>query len=174
MPIPASHLLLFQQGALPSPDAIVSPTPRVLDVFSELQALSQYEMLQLQNVLTLSYGVQPSSRAFGMGATGAFGRAAGGQPAGGAAAAAAPQAAAEEKKEEKPAQTVFGVRLDSFAAADKIKVIKEVRAATGLGLKESKELVEAAPKLVKGGLSKAESDALVAKLKEVGAKVTIE
>jgi len=76
----------------------------------------------------------------------------------------------------KPAevQTAFSVRLDSFDAKDKIKVIKEVRTATGLGLKESKDLVEGAPKVIKKDLSKADADALVAKLKEAGAKCTLE
>ena len=86
-------------------------------------------------------------------------------------------AAAGDKKEEAKAaeaKTSFSVRLDSFGAADKIKVIKEVRTATGLGLKESKELVESAPKVLKKDLNKADCDALVAKLKEAGAKVTVE
>lgn len=78
--------------------------------------------------------------------------------------------------EAKPAevQTAFAVRLDSFDAKDKIKVIKEVRTATGLGLKESKDLVEGAPKVIKKDLSKADADALVAKMKEAGAKCTLE
>lgn len=80
--------------------------------------------------------------------------------------------AAEAKKVE--AQTSFSVRLDSFDAKDKIKVIKEVRTATGLGLKESKDLVEAIPKVVKKDLNKADADALMAKLKEAGAKSTLE
>lgn len=81
--------------------------------------------------------------------------------------------AAEEKKPAE-AQTAFAVRLDSFDAKDKIKVIKEVRTATGLGLKESKDLVEGVPKTVKKDLSKADAEALVAKLKEAGAKCTLE
>ncbi len=53
-------------------------------------------------------------------------------------------------------------------------MIKEVRTATGLGLKESKDLVEGAPKTIKKDLSKADADALVAKLKEAGAKCSLE
>lgn len=64
--------------------------------------------------------------------------------------------------------------MDSFDAKDKIKVIKEVRTATGLGLKESKELVEGAPKTIKKDMSKADAEALIAKLKEAGAKATLE
>ena len=131
-------------------------------------------MAQLHNLLNKSYGVPTSSRTnFGLGqAGGIVGQA---QPAAAAAAVAVGgEVKAEEKKEEKAAQTSFSVRLDGFNAPDKIKVIKEVRTATGLGLKESKELVEGAPKTIKKDITKAECDALVAKLKEAGAKVTVE
>ena len=76
--------------------------------------------------------------------------------AGGAGGAAAP-AAEEAPKEEK---TSFNVKLESFEAGAKIKVIKEVRALTSLGLKEAKELVEGAPKVLQEGLSKEDADAL--------------
>ena len=88
---------------------------------------------------------------------------------GGASGGAAP--AAEEAKEEK---TAFDVKLASFDAKSKIKVIKEVRAITGLGLKEAKELVEGAPSTVKKGVKKEEADELVEKLKAVGAVVELE
>src|ERR1700751_3674537 len=81
---------------------------------------------------------------------------------GGAAAAAAP---AEEKTE-------FDVVL-AEAGAQKINVIKEVRAITGLGLKEAKDLVEAAPKPVKEGVSKADADKFKAQLEAAGAKVDL-
>ncbi|CDX42912.1 50S ribosomal subunit protein L7/L12 [Mesorhizobium sp. SOD10] len=81
---------------------------------------------------------------------------------GGAAAAAAP---AEEKTE-------FDVVL-ADAGAQKINVIKEVRAITGLGLKEAKDLVEAAPKPVKEGVSKADADKFKAQLEAAGAKVEL-
>ena len=76
--------------------------------------------------------------------------------AGGAGGAAVP-AAEEAPKEEK---TSFNVKLESFEAGAKIKVIKEVRALTSLGLKEAKELVEGAPKMLQEGLSKEEVEAL--------------
>ncbi|MBZ9676971.1 MULTISPECIES: 50S ribosomal protein L7/L12 [unclassified Mesorhizobium] len=82
--------------------------------------------------------------------------------AGGGAAAAAP---AEEKTE-------FDVVLTE-AGAQKINVIKEVRAITGLGLKEAKDLVEAAPKPVKEGVSKADADKFKAQLEAAGAKVEL-
>jgi len=81
---------------------------------------------------------------------------------GGGAAAAAP---VEEKTE-------FSVVL-AEAGANKINVIKEVRAVTGLGLKEAKDLVEAAPKEVKGGIPKAEAEEIKKKLEAAGAKVEV-
>ena len=82
-----------------------------------------------------------------------------------AAGPAAGGAAAEEKDE-------FDVELTEVGA-EKVKVIKVVREATGLGLKEAKDLVDSAPKMVKEGASKAEADDIKAKLEEVGAKVTL-
>ena len=80
-------------------------------------------------------------------------------PAGGAAAAA------EEQSE-------FNVELTSFGA-NKVAVIKAVREATGLGLKEAKAVVDGAPSAVKEGISKDEAEALKAALEEVGASVTV-
>jgi large subunit ribosomal protein L7/L12 len=82
-----------------------------------------------------------------------------------AGAAAAPAEAAEE-------QTEFDVIL-AEAGANKINVIKEVRAITGLGLKEAKDLVEAAPKAVKEAISKGEAEDIKKKLEDAGAKVTV-
>ena len=85
-----------------------------------------------------------------------------------AVAAAAPAAAAEPEEE----KTEFDVVL-AEVGAEKIKVIKAVREATGLGLKEAKALVDGAPAAVKEKISKADAEALKAKLEEVGAKVEI-
>lgn len=82
-----------------------------------------------------------------------------------AGGAAAPAAAAEEKTE-------FDVIL-AEAGAQKINVIKEVRAITGLGLKEAKDLVEAAPKPVKEGVAKDEAEKIKAQLEGAGAKVEL-
>ena len=81
------------------------------------------------------------------------------------AGAAAPAAAAEEKTE-------FDVILASFGD-NKVAVIKEVRAITGLGLKEAKDLVEAAPKALKEGATKEDADKIKAQLEAAGAKVEI-
>lgn len=80
-------------------------------------------------------------------------------------AAAAPAEAAEEKTE-------FDVELTEVGP-NKVKVIKVVREATGLGLKEAKDLVDGAPKLVKEGVSKTEADDVKGKLEAEGAKVTL-
>ena len=80
-------------------------------------------------------------------------------------AAAADGAGAAEKDE-------FDVELTS-AGASKVKVIKVVREVTGLGLKEAKELVDGAPKVIKEAVSKAEAEELKAKLEEQGAEVTL-
>jgi large subunit ribosomal protein L7/L12 len=86
-----------------------------------------------------------------------------------AAVAAAPAGAAAAVVEEK---TEFNVMLLE-AGANKIGVIKEVRAITGLGLKEAKDLVEAAPKSVKDGASKADAEDIKKKLEAAGAKVEL-
>ena len=81
------------------------------------------------------------------------------------AAAADAGAAAEEKDS-------FDVELTEVGA-EKVKVIKVVREATGLGLKEAKDVVDSAPKMVKEGATKEEAEELKKKLEEVGAKVTL-
>ena len=80
-------------------------------------------------------------------------------------ASAGTAAAAEEKTE-------FNIELTDVGA-EKIKVIKAVREITGLGLKEAKDIVDNAPKVLKEGATKEEADAAKAKLEEVGAKVTL-
>ncbi|MDE7212301.1 MAG: 50S ribosomal protein L7/L12 [Lachnospiraceae bacterium] len=81
-------------------------------------------------------------------------------------AAAGPAAATEEEK------TEFNVELTEVGA-EKVKVIKVVREVTGLGLKEAKDTVDGAPKVLKEGASKEEAEEIKKKLEEVGAKVTL-
>jgi len=85
--------------------------------------------------------------------------------AAGVVVAAGPAAAAEEKDE-------FDVELTEVGA-EKVKVIKVVREITGLGLKEAKDLVDGAPKMLKEAAAKAEAEDIKKKLEEVGAKVTL-
>lgn len=89
-------------------------------------------------------------------------------PQGGGAAGSAK---GEEKKAEK---TAFDVKLEKFDAAAKIKVIKEVRAFTNLGLKEAKDLVEKAPVLVKQGITKEEANEIIEKIKAAGGVASME
>ncbi len=111
------------------------------------------------SVLELSQLVKTLEKELGVSAAAAMPMA---MPAAGGAGAAAP---AEEKTE-------FNVTLNEVGA-DKIKVIKVVREVTSLGLKEAKDLVEAAPKPIKEGVNKDEAAAIKKKFDEVGAKVTI-
>ena len=115
----------------------------------DLSALTVIEAAELSKMLEEKWGVSAAA---------AVAVAAG--PAGGGGAAAA-----EEKTE-------FTVVLAS-AGDKKIEVIKEVRALTGLGLKEAKDLVEGAPKTVKEGVAKDEADKIKATLEKVGAKVEL-
>jgi len=117
------------------------------------------EEIKKMTVVELSELVKAIEEEFGVSAVAAA------APAAGAAGAAA-AAAAEEK-------TSFNVVLAS-AGDQKIKVIKVVRDATGLGLKEAKELVDGAPKTVKENVSKDEAEDLKAKFTEVGATVELQ
>ncbi|MCG5031140.1 50S ribosomal protein L7/L12 [Mesosutterella sp. OilRF-GAM-744-9] len=123
-------------------------------------ALSNEEILEAiasKSVLEISELIKMMEEKFGVSASAAVAVAA--APAAGAAAAA-------------EAKTEFDVVLADIGA-NKIKVIKVVREATGLGLKEAKDLVEAAPKAIKTALPKAEAEELKKKLEDVGAKVEL-
>jgi large subunit ribosomal protein L7/L12 len=113
------------------------------------------------SVLELSERIKALEEAFGVSATAVAAAA----PAGGGAAA---DGGGEEVEE----QTAFDVVLQA-AGDKKIQVIKVVRAATGLGLKEAKALVDEAPKPVKEGIDRAEADKLKADLEEAGATVEL-
>ena len=117
------------------------------------------EWLSAQPILELAALVKDLETKWGVSAAAAVAAA----PAGGAAAAGAPAA---------EAQTEFTIVLKD-AGANKIGVIKEVRAITGLGLKEAKDLVEAAPKPVKEAVAKADAEKIKAQLEAAGAKVEL-
>ena len=110
--------------------------------------------LDSMSVLELNELVKAVEEKFGVSAAAMAAPAAGGAAAGGAAAAAE--------------QTEFTVHLMT-AGDSKVNVIKVVRAITGLGLKEAKDLVDGAPKAVKEGVSKADADAIIKQLVEAGA-----
>jgi large subunit ribosomal protein L7/L12 len=117
-------------------------------IVDDLSGLTVIEAAQLSKLLEEKWGVSAAAPV---------------------AAAAAPAAAAEAKKEEK---TEFTVVLTA-AGANKINVIKEVRAITSLGLKEAKDLVEGAPKPVKEGVNKDEAEKLKKQLEAAGATVEL-
>jgi large subunit ribosomal protein L7/L12 len=117
-------------------------------IVDDLSALTVLEASELSKMLEEKWGVSAAAPV-----------------AVAAAGGAAPAAAVEEKTE-------FDVILASFGD-NKINVIKEVRAITGLGLGEAKALVEAAPKAIKEGASKAEAADIKAKLEAAGAKVEL-
>jgi large subunit ribosomal protein L7/L12 len=94
------------------------------------------------------------------------------KPAAAAVAAVGPMPGAAAAAEAPPPKTEFDVVLEAFGA-NKINVIKVVRAATGLGLKEAKDLVEAAPKEIKTGISKEDAEKLKKELEDSGATVKI-
>ena len=114
-------------------------------IVDELSTLTVVEAAELSKQLEEKWGVTAAA------------------PAAAAAGSAAPEA--EEKSE-------FSVFL-SAAGEKKINVIKEVRSITGLGLKEAKDLVEAAPKEVKGGVAKKDAEEMKKKLEAAGAKVEL-
>lgn len=93
-------------------------------------------------------------------------------PAAAPAEAAAEEAPAEKKEEKK--KEFYALKLVSFDTAKKINVVKEVRAVTALGLKEAKELVESAPKMVKKGIPAADAEGIRDKLIAAGAEVVLE
>ena len=123
------------------------------EILESLKSLSLLEASELVKQIEEAFGVSAAASAgVVMAAPGAAG-AGGGE-------------AAEEKTE-------FDVVLESFDASAKIKVLKAVREATGLGLGDAKAMVEAAPKAIKEGVSKDEAEALKKAIEEVGGKVAI-
>ena len=118
------------------------------DFAEQLVNLSVKEVNELADILKDEYGIEPAAAAVAVAAGG-----------GGDAGAAAEQ-------------TEFDVVLTA-AGASKLGVVKAVKELTGLGLKEAKELVDSAPSNIKEGVSKAEADDIVTKLKEAGAEVEL-
>ena len=116
-------------------------------VFDQLGAMTVLELVELKKKIEEEWGITAAA----------------------AVAVAAPGAAAPAEAEEK---TAFDVMLTSAGQA-KIGVIKVVRAVTGLGLKEAKDLVDSAPAAVKEGVNKEEADTIVAQLEEAGASVEV-
>jgi large subunit ribosomal protein L7/L12 len=119
------------------------------DLIKAIETMTVLELSELVKALEEKFGVTAAMPAVAV-----------------ATAGGGPAQAAEEK-------TSFDVILSSAAAEKKIQIIKVVRELTSLGLKEAKDLVEAAPKPVKTGVSKDEADTMKKKLEEAGAKIEI-
>ncbi|MFS8900605.1 50S ribosomal protein L7/L12 [Synechococcus sp. H60.2] len=132
---------------------------RVQKILEELKALSLLEAAELVKAIEETFGVNAAAPAGGMVMAAPVA----------AAAAPAPAAAAEPVEE----QTAFDVILEAVPADKKIAVLKVVRELTGLGLKDAKDLVEAAPKPVKEGIPKEEANEIKKKLEEAGATVKV-
>eukprot|EP00903_Cladosiphon_okamuranus_P013179 g12292.t1 len=142
------------------PSIVTEPSPKVLEVMAAIDDLNFVEMamlidvfknkLGLEEVPTLSYG----------------GDGGGDGDSGGGGGGDAPAAAGEK--------TVFKVKVTGFGDKAKIKVIKEVRGVTGLGLREAKEMVENLPQVVKEDLKQEEAEELKGKLEAAGATVELE
>lgn len=119
----------------------------------QLVNLTVKEVTELAQILKDEYGIEPAAAAVAVAAPGAGGGAAGGGEA------------AVEKTE-------FDVHLTS-AGANKLAIVKEVKTLLNLGLKEAKDMVDAAPTLLKGGVSKAEADSIKGTLEGAGASVEL-
>ena len=138
------------------------PTERVWRLVDEMASLTLAEAAELGPILMKKLGMKEMPIAGFM------------KPGAANLAAMTMKAPAAAKEETKPEKTVFELKLESFEAASKIKIIKEVRGFTDLGLKEAKDLVEKTPSIIKKGVSKEEGEQIVEKMKALGAKVVME
>ncbi|XP_068666674.1 uncharacterized protein [Aristolochia californica] len=136
------------------------PSDRVFRLVDEVAGLTLVEVAELSSIMMEKLSMKEGPTVVVMKA--------------GSAAGMAVKAAGSAKEEKKPEKTVFEVKLEGYDAAAKIKVIKEVRTFTDLGLKEAKDLVEKTPTVIKKGVSKEEAEQIIEKMKALGAKVVLE
>ncbi|XP_047045183.1 50S ribosomal protein L7/L12-like [Lolium rigidum] len=147
-----------------APPSRPPPSDRVWRLVDDVSSLTLAEAAELSSLLLRRLDIPSAPPIAILNSAAGLGGGGGGAAAG--TAGDKPAAAAEK--------TVFELRLEGFDAASKIKVIKEIRTFTDLGLKEAKELVEKAPAVIKGGLSKEEAQAIVERMKAIGAKVVMD
>lgn len=148
-------------GIPPPAGAAVAASPRVQALLDDLVSLNMLEVKELTDGLKDRLGIDDAALG-GMQINPAM--------FAGMGAQAAPAADAEPVVE----KTAFDLKLEKYDAAKKIAVIKEVRAITGLGLKEAKAMVEEAPKVFKSDVAKEEAEQIRDKLKGIGAEVVLE
>ncbi|KAK4358492.1 hypothetical protein RND71_020721 [Anisodus tanguticus] len=136
------------------------PSERVWGLVDEVSGLTLAEVAELSSIIMKRMGMteRPMVGVMKAGAAGLSMK--------------GPDAASKEEK--KPEKTVFELKLDSYESGQKIKIIKEVRSFTDLGLKEAKDLVEKTPAVFKKGISKEEGEQIIEKMKALGAKVVME
>ncbi|WJZ91841.1 hypothetical protein VitviT2T_010883 [Vitis vinifera] len=149
-------LFFAQSRNLCSASATTQKLERIADELLDLTKLERYDYSIL---FRLKLGLNK------------YGPAVSGLASADSASAGSGSAPADAKAAEK---TAFDIKLEKFDAAAKIKIIKEVRTFTDLGLKEAKDLVEKAPVVLKKGVTKEEGNPIVEKLKELGATVVLE
>ncbi|EOA18640.1 hypothetical protein CARUB_v10007214mg [Capsella rubella] len=140
-------------GAVASPEARTQKLERIAD---DLLKLNRIELYDYSILFSHKLGLNRYGSAVAVAGSGGDADASG---------------SADTKTAEK---TAFDVKLEKFEAASKIKVIKEIRSFTDLGLKEAKDLVEKAPVILKKGITKEEAEKIMEKLKAVGAVVSLE
>lgn len=146
-----------------SADIVKNPPDHVKQLCNQILCLNVIEVHQLMNFLQRRLGISDAEIS-------GFTSGGGGGPAANAGAVEEQKAAAPEPVKVKE---VFDIKLTVVAATAKIKIIKEVRAMTGLGLKEAKELVEKAPVVIKEGLKKEEADGFMKLLTDAGAQAEL-
>lgn len=137
------------------------PSEKILRLVDEITSLTLLEVTDMNKLLKQRLGIKDGPMGMPM------------MMNVGAAPAAA-GAAAPKEEEKAPEKTAFDVKLEKYEASAKIKIIKEVRTFTALGLKEAKELVEKTPCILKKGVSKEEAEQIIEKVKAVGGTAVME
>lgn len=136
------------------------PTERVWKLVDEISGLTLAEAAEMSTIMMRKLGMREMPVVGVMKA--------------GASGGVAVKTATASQEEKKPEKTAFELKMDSYEPASKLKVIKEIRSFTDLGLKEAKDLVEKTPVVLKKGVSKEEAEKIIEKMKAVGANVVME
>ena len=148
-----------------APAAAAAPVdPKISTIVDSISKLTILETSQLITELKTKLNIPDIAPMAPMGAFGG----AGAVGAGDASGAAAEEAPKEEEK------STFSIKLESFDAKSKAKIIKEIKSSLGLSLVEAKKFVEAAPKVIKDNVSKADAEAMKDTLEKLGAKISME
>ncbi|KAI0492997.1 uncharacterized protein LOC110098785 [Dendrobium catenatum] len=161
-----SYLIRPESTSAWSPPPPLDPSPRVSAIVDDLAGLTLLELADLTETLRTRLRVDQMPVVAVM----TPGMVVGGLPGTNKSSSGGAASAAEVKAE----KTAFDLKLESFDPASKIKIIKEVRSFTDLGLKEAKDLVEKTPAVLKKGVLKEEAEKIVEKMKLAGAKVVME